>query len=100
MREAIEVLDYSHMMKDYDPEDYCLDAVLDFYCDLNWKQVLELKLYEMFDKEKFWNIVNSNGTLAVTTVGDDFTELLLERYDNNELHGDEDVLELLLDYAQ
>jgi hypothetical protein len=100
MREAIEVLDYSHMMKDYDPDDYCLDAVLDFHCDLDWKQVLELKFDEMFNEEKFWDTINSNGTLAVTAVEDDFTELLLEKYDSGELKSDEDVLELLLDYAQ
>jgi len=98
MKEAIEALGYSHMMRDYNPDDYCFDAILNYYNDLSWEEVVKLKYYEMFDKNRFNSEIENRGTLEISIVDDDFTKKLLEEYDDGKLHEDEDVLKLLQEY--
>ncbi len=100
MKQTIKELGYSHMMKDYKPDDYCFDAILNYYNDLNWKEVIQLKFYEIFDYDQFVSEINNRGKLEISIVDDDFTKQLLTEYDNGQLQGDEDVLELLLDYKK
>lgn len=100
MKEAIEALGYSHMMRDYKPEDYYFDAILNYYNDLSWEEVVKLKYYEMFDKNKFNSEIENRGTLEISIVDDDFTKKLLKEYDDGKLHEDEDVLELLQEYKK
>ena len=100
MKQTIKELGYSHMMKDYKPDDYCFDAILNYYNDLNWKEVIQLKFYEIFDHDRFVSEINNRGKLEISIVDDDFTKQLLTEYDNGQLQGDEDVLELLLDYKK
>ena len=100
MKEAIEALGYSHMMRDYKPEDYYFDAILNYYNDLSWEEVVRLKYYEMFDKNKFNSEIENRGTLEISIVDDDFTKKLLKEYDDGKLHEDEDVLELLQEYKK
>ena len=52
----------------------------------------------MFNKESFRKQIESNGTLEIHVVDDDFTALLLKEYDEGKLSGDEDVLRLLEEY--
>ncbi len=98
VKEAIEVLDYSHMMKDYDPEDYCIDAVIDFWCVMTDAEVLDLKNLEMFHPELFTERLSGYGSMSVSTVDDDFTELLMEGYEDGSVKTDLDVLMLLRQY--
>lgn len=95
-----EELNNSHVMADYEIDDLYFDAVLDYYCDYSDPEVIKMKYYEIFDPEEFDRIISSSGTLKITAVDDDFTVKLLEEYDKGNLHSDEDVLQLLLSYAQ
>ena len=99
MKEAIEALGYSHMMRDYKPEDYCFDAILNYKNYLTWEDTVKLKYYEIFDKDKFHKFINEHGQLDIYVVDNDFTYKLLEKYNNGDLHEDEDVLEFVLEYA-
>lgn len=92
---AKKILNYSQMMKDYNPEDYNLDAVIIYTCNLDWKQVIELKCYELFDKDTFARKIESNGNMQVVEVGDEFTQLLLKEKDNGSVKDDEDIVDLL-----
>ena len=100
VKEAQEELEYSHVMRDYDPEDYCLDAVLDFDCFMNSGEVIELKLKEMFDYPLFETEIKKHGSLETTEVEDDFTDLLLKEYQSGSISNDADVLELLNEYEK
>ena len=100
LENAKNKLDHAYMMKDYDPEDYCLDAVLDFHCDLTDAEVLQLKYLEMTDEERFQEHISSLGSLDIYAVGNDFTTILLDGYKNNTLKDDEGVLELLFAYLK
>ena len=64
------------------------------------EEVLKLRYYESFDKERFESIINSKGKLEVTVVDDDFTKKLLKEYNEGNLQGDEDVLDLLNEYVK
>ena len=100
MRHAIEDPGFSHMMRDYKPEDYYFDAILNYSDYLTDEEVLKLRYYESFDKERFESIINSKGKLEVTVVDDDFTKKLLKEYNEGNLQGDEDVLDLLNEYVK
>ena len=99
MKEAIEVLGYSHMMQDYKPDDYNFDAILDYQNDLSWKDVVRLKMDEMFAPDKFNEFIKSSGKLDIYVVEDDFTKALLKGYDEGKIRHDDDVLELLAEYG-
>lgn len=99
MKEAKEALGSSHLMRDYEPDDYCFDAVLNYKNDLSWKDVIRLKCMELFDKESFDDFITNSGTMDIIEVEDDFTKLLLERYNSGDLKRDQDVLDLLPDYG-
>ena len=100
VEETIKTLDYSHMMRDYKPDDLYFDAILNYENDLSWNETVQLKLYEMFDQEKFDSIISSKGKLDVEVVDDDFTIELLKKYDNGEVYDDQDVLDFYLEYAK
>jgi hypothetical protein len=97
--EAKRVLGASHKMKDYDPDDYCFDAILVYDNDLSWTDVLRIKCYELSDYEKFKSVIDQSGTLNIVEVEDDFTEKLIQKYDDGTLRGDRDIIELLLEYS-
>ena len=99
MKNAIEALNYSHMMKDYKPDDYYFDAVLNYTNYLSDLDVLKFKYCEMFDREYFDDLIAGYGSMDIYVVEDDFTIRLLEKYDNEQLHGDQDVLDLVLEFA-
>ena len=98
MEFTVNALHDAYTMKDYKPEDPNLDAVLVYSCDLNGPETWKLKFDEMFNKESFRKQIESNGTLEIHVVDDDFTALLLKEYDEGKLSGDEDVLRLLEEY--
>ncbi|MBQ6560019.1 MAG: hypothetical protein IJL85_04220, partial [Erysipelotrichaceae bacterium] len=98
--EAQALFDHAYLFEDYDPEDYCLDAVLDFDCEFTDAETWKLKYLEIFDPDGFKELIRQSGSLDVYTVDDDFTILLLDAYKKNALHEDEDVLELLYDYIK
>lgn len=95
----ITQLDYANMMRDYKPDDYNIDAVLNYINDLSFDEVIKLKYYEMFDRNRFDEIIKSKGKLDIVVVNDDFTKELISEYQNGNVSNDEDVLELLLEYA-
>jgi hypothetical protein len=99
MKEAIEALGSSHMMKDYKPDDYNFDAVLNYKNDLSWKDVIRLKYLEIFDREQFDSFIDSSGTLDIIEVEDDFTDKLIKGYLDGSVKHDDDVLELLVEYG-
>ncbi len=99
MKEAIEVLGYSHMMRDYAPDDYNFDAILNYKNDLSWTDVIRLKYEEVFDREKFDAWTDSSGELEIYVVDDEFTKALLKGYDEGRIRHDNDVLELLWEYG-
>lgn len=92
---AKEILNYSHMMKDYNPDDYNLDAVLIYDNNLDTREVIKLKYYEMFNYDKFVSEINKLGNMKIVEVDDDFTSKLFEEYDNGNINDDVDVVELL-----
>lgn len=96
--EAKSILNYSHMMKDYNPDDYCLDAVLIYESDFDWKQVVLLKYYELFDNNKFNELIRNNGSMEIIEVEDEFTNKLLENVNSGEIADDYDVVELVKVY--
>ena len=96
--EAQDIFDHAYLFEDYDPEDYCLDAVLDYDCELTDQEVWKLKYLELFDKDRFEEQVKEYGSLDIYEVENDFTSILLDAYKKNELHSDEDILQLLHDY--
>ena len=100
INEAKNVLGSSHKMKDYDPDDYCFDAILVYDNELSWTDVLRLKWDEMFNYEKFDSFIRSSGTLDIVEVDDDFTQTLIKKYDDGSLHSDRDIIELLLEYSR
>ena len=100
MKEVITVLDYAHVMRDYDPDDYFFDAVLNYNCSMSDEEVLSLKRLEIFDKTAFDNKIKEYGTLDIYVVDDDFTIQMFDKYDNGELRGDQDVLNYLMEYAK
>ncbi len=98
LEETRNMLDHAYMIKDYRPDDLCLDAVIDFQCSLSDHEVLKMKYYEMTDDEKFMETIRKLGSLEVYVVDDDFTALLLDEYHGGKLADDNSVLELLYDY--
>ena len=86
------------MMKDYNPEDYYLDAILIFSCDLSTKDVLNLKIKELFNPKDFEKEIKNKGEMKIIEVDDNFTKVLLDRYDKNLLKDDNDVVNLLMNY--
>ena len=99
LKEAKEALAFSHMMREYEPEDYCFDAVLNYSNDLSTSDVLKLKYYEMFDKGRFDTEINNNGSLDIYIVENDFTASLMKKLDKGELRNDEDVIDFTLEYV-
>ena len=100
LNEAQDLFDHAYLFEDYDPEDYYLDAVLDYRFELTDQDVWKLKYLELFDKDRFTEEIKELGSLEIYEVDDDFTVLLLDAYQKNELHSDEDVLQLLYDYMK
>ena len=98
MDEAKELLDHAYLFEDYEPEDYCLDAVLDYDCELSNEEVWKLKYLELMDQDSFRKQISALGDLHIYVVDDDFTAILLDAYDSNSLREDKDVLELLYEY--
>ena len=90
-----EELASSHIMRDYNPSDNNIDAVLIFDCNFDWKQVLELKYLELFDNNNFNRIIKASGDMKVIEVDDGFTPLLIDEVDNNNINDDYGVVELL-----
>lgn len=99
-KQAKEELEYSHVMKDYNPDDLCFDAILNFNCDLSDEDVWLLKYYEFFNHEEFEKRIKDNGSLDIYVVDDDFTAKVFEEYEKGNLKNDEDVLQLVLSYAR
>jgi len=99
MEIAKSVLNYSHMMKDYNPDDYYLDAVLIYDANLKTEQVINLKFSELFDNLKFNNEIDNIGTLKVVEVDDNFTIELIKGYQDGIVDGDEGVIEFLNAYG-
>ena len=100
MKTAKEELNYAHVMRDYNPDDLYFDAVLDYTNDLSWYDVVEYKYLEMFNNSLFNEKINENGKLDVYIVDDDFTKLLIDEYNNGNVHNDYDVLQLLWEYKK
>lgn len=100
MEQARTMLDHAYMFEDYEPEDYCLDAVLDFDCELTDGETWKLKYKELFDPDGFRETIGQTGALTIYPVEDDFTVILLDAYQKNLLHEDKDILELLYDYMK
>ena len=100
MKEAKEALAFSHMMREYEPEDYNFDAILNYTNYFSWEEVLELKCLEMFAPDEFHNRIIGSGQLDIYVVDDDYMIGLFERLDQGKLKGDEDVIEYTLEYAQ
>lgn len=98
MKRAKEELDYSHVMKDYEPEDLYFDAILNYDNYLRWDEVIEYKMLEIFDNDKFYEEINNDGSLEVVEVDDDFTKLMIKEFNEGKISSDEDVLELLSSY--
>ena len=95
---AVKDLDYCHMMKDYNPEDYNLDAIIIYSCDYDANEVLRLKTYELFNKDIFNEIIKNTGDMKTVEVDDDFTSLLISKYNSKEVNDDKDVVNLLMAY--
>ena len=95
---VIDALDNAFMMKDYNPEDRYFDAVIVYECELSDEETLRLKFLELFNKNQFDQEIAKKGKMDVYLVDDEFTIELLKEYDNDKLHDDKDVLELLEDY--
>lgn len=100
VRKTIEWLGYSGMMRDYDPEDLCFDAILNYANELSWQDVIRLKYLEMTNNKEFMEEIDSKGELEITIVDDDFTAMALKEYDEGKLHEDEDLLNLLIEYSE
>ena len=100
MKIAKEELEYSHVMKDYNPDDLYFDAVLNFSCNLSDEDVVLLKYYELFNYEEFEKIIKSIGSLDIYLVDKDFTAKMFKEYEKGHLKNDEDVLQLVLSYAR
>lgn len=100
MKIVKEELEYSHVMKDYNPDDLCFDAVLNFSCNLSDEDVVLLKYYELFNYEEFEKIIKSIGSLDIYLVDKDFTAKMFKEYEKGHLKNDEDVLQLVLSYAR
>lgn len=98
LKSAAQSLHGAYSMKDYDPEDPNLDAVIVYSCELSEWETIGLKYDEMFDRDKFNEILKAKGTMDVYVVEDDFTETLLSKYNEGALKGDEDILKLLEEY--
>ena len=98
INESKTILNGSHMMKDYNPEDKCLDAIIIYSCDLDTMQTIRLKYYELFNKQEFDMQIEKNGKMEIYEVDNDFTELLLKENRAGNLDNDNDVLELLEEY--
>lgn len=97
---AVEELNYCHVMRDYNPDDLCFDAVLDYDCTLSDLDVLTLKTDELFNKERFEDRIRENGLLRIYVVENDFTTLLLNEYNKDNLHDDKDVLDVVKKYEE
>ena len=97
---AQNLFDQAYLFADYDPDDYCLDAVLDFDCEISDNETWKLKYQELFDKEDFEEQIKGSGSLKIYPVENDFTGILLSAYRDNAVKTDEDVLELLYDYMK
>lgn len=95
---AIKNLNYSSLMRDYDPEDYYFDAILVYSNDLETKYVIKLKYNELFNNEEFEKGIVKMGDMEISEVDDDFTKLLLDKYKNGLLKDDNDVVNLLMNY--
>ena len=92
---AKEVLNYSHMMRDYNPDDYNLDAVLVYENNLDCIDVVKLKYLELFDETRFISEIRNKGTMKIIEVDDDFTTKLFEEYDKGNINDDFDIVQLL-----
>lgn len=99
MKEAIEVLGYSHLMRDYAPEDYCFDAILNYKNNFTNVDVLRMKYLELMGQSAFDSIIEKSGELEIVPVDNGFTEKMLKEYNNGTLTDDEGVLKLLLEYT-
>lgn len=95
IEKAKKILNYSQMMRDYNPDDYNLDAVIIYECNLDWKEVLILKYHDLFNTNQFEKIINSIGNIKIVEVNDDFTQLLLNEKEKGNVNDDIDVVELL-----
>lgn len=94
------LLHSAYYMEDYNPDDYYLDAVIVYECEMSEYEVLMLKYHEIFNKDLFNKEIKEYGTMSVIEVDDDFTELLFDRIDNGEINSDEDLLLFLIDYKE
>lgn len=91
-------LNGAYMMRDYCPEDYNLDAIIIYSCDLSTKEVLILKYYELFNKEEFNKLIKEIGEMKVIEVDDNFTKRLLDKFNEGFIKNDNDVINLLMNY--
>ena len=98
VKKTVDALDNAYMMKDYDPEDYNLDAIILYRCELSDLETISLRVDEIFNKESFNKKIISNGNLTVIEVDDGFTKLLMDEYKAGRVKTDEEVLFLLMDY--
>lgn len=98
--QARELFDHAYLMEDYDPEDLCFDAILDYSCDFSDGEVWKLKYLELTNQERFGEELGKHGSLDIYIVDDDFTALLLKAYADHALHGDDDVRKLLDAYMK
>ena len=86
------------MMKEYNPDDYNLDAIIIFSCNLSTYDVFDLKIKELFDLKTFEDEIKNKGEMKIIEVDDNFTKELLDKYDNGLLKDDNDVINLLMNY--
>ena len=98
VKKTVDALDNAYMMKDYDPEDYNLDAIILYRCELSDLETISLRVDEIFNKDSFNKKIISNGNLTVIEVDDGFTKLLMDEYKAGRVKTDEEVLFLLMDY--
>ena len=95
----IRHLDYANMMRDYKPEDHYFDAILNYKNNYSFEDTIKLKYYELFNTDKFNEIIKSNGKLDIVVVEDEFTKKLISEYKNGNISSDEDVLDLLIQFG-
>lgn len=88
-------LNHAYVMKDYNPSDNNLDAILIYRCDLGIIDTIILKYYEMFNENMFIDKINSNGKMNIIEVDDSYTEYLIEMYKDNKLQTNEDIINTL-----
>lgn len=92
---AKQLLKNSYAMKDYNPDDYYLDAIIIYKNNLDWKDVIKLKYLEMFDFYEFIKKIDNLGEMETIEVDNGFTMKLLEEFDKGNINSDIDVVNLL-----